>query len=102
VRRLRVGALLLYVALDLANPLMPGALCFDAERSVEAIGGARAAVVLAAATATALPVVRTAEPVARDVTWRAAESPGLRAGARATPRARTALRPPTQPSPEDD
>jgi hypothetical protein len=40
-RRLGLGALLLYLALDCANPLMPGAVCFDPEASVEALSRGR-------------------------------------------------------------
>lgn len=36
-RRVPALVLLLYVALDFANPLMPGAVSFDAETSVEAV-----------------------------------------------------------------
>ncbi|HXG03343.1 MAG TPA: hypothetical protein VNO23_08040 [Candidatus Binatia bacterium] len=37
VRRVPALVLLLYVALDFANPLMPGAVNFDAGSSVEAV-----------------------------------------------------------------
>lgn len=37
LRRVPGLVLLLYVALDFANPLMPGAVSFDAETSVEAV-----------------------------------------------------------------
>ena len=40
----------LYVALDFANPLMPGAACFDAGDTVDAVRGHRLRV-------TALPAV---------------------------------------------
>jgi hypothetical protein len=100
VKRPGVGALLFYVALDLANPLMPGALCFDPQQSVEAVGRARAAVVLVVATTP--PVPHAAEPLVRDVTWSVIEPPVPCFGGRATPRARTALRSLTELSPDDD
>jgi hypothetical protein len=37
--RLLVVMLGLYIALDLANPLMPGAFTFDADDSVEGVAG---------------------------------------------------------------
>jgi hypothetical protein len=99
MRRLGVAALLLYVALDLANPLMPGALCFDAEQSIEAVGRARSAVAVPAVTA--MPVSHAVVPPPPVRAWRPAKpaAPPPDAGA---PRARAALRRPADPSPDDD
>jgi hypothetical protein len=99
--RLPFIALLLYVTLDFANPLMAGAVCFDPDRSVEAVGRARSPV--PAATILTGPAVLPAPPVDEP-------DPGLRLApaperARTTsglrPRARATLGASTEPSPED-
>ncbi|MBI2158262.1 MAG: hypothetical protein HYU26_15380, partial [Candidatus Rokubacteria bacterium] len=41
VSRLTLRLLLLYVALDFSNPLMPGAVSFDPDDSVEAVRAGR-------------------------------------------------------------
>ena len=59
--RLRLAALLVYLTLDFANPLMPGAVCFDPADSVDGVTGARPSTTAVALTV-AMPVVRPAPP----------------------------------------
>ena len=84
-------AILLYVAADFANPLMPGAVCFDPDESVDGVGRPRAsAVSTPALTTPAGPVVSLPPPPPPPA---AAHGP-MFADARAAgpaPRARTAL-----------
>ena len=65
---MRVGflALLLYVVLDFANPLMPGAVCFDPDDSVDGVARARSSSVAPPALADpAVPLARLVAPAPR-------------------------------------
>jgi hypothetical protein len=88
------------VALDCANPLMPGAVCFDAAASVEAVAGARVpprvTLVTAAAPLEAIPCAPAEFRVGRRPI---APLPGADAGT--APRARSALLRRSDRSPED-
>jgi hypothetical protein len=44
--RLSFLALVLYVAADFANPLMPGAVCFDPNESVDGVARARSSTIV--------------------------------------------------------
>jgi hypothetical protein len=61
--RLLVFLLAVYAACDFANPLMPGAVCFDAEASLDGLRPAREAGPVEAAPAG--PAPRVTAPVAR-------------------------------------
>ena len=92
-------AILLYVAADFANPLMPGAVCFDPDESVDGVGRPRASVIAAPAPAGAAGVA--AAPAALPpVTLHAVSCRDARA-ARPAPRARAAL-PLVSDRPSDD
>ena len=52
-------AVLLYVAADFANPLMPGAVCFDPDESVDGVGRARSLPLDVAPVLTALASARS-------------------------------------------
>jgi hypothetical protein len=91
--RLSFLALLLYVSLDFANPLMAGAVCFDPDRSVEGLARARsllaAVVVLGGPAVLPAPPVDEPDPAVRPAPARDATRPDL--GVR--PRARAMLGP---------
>ncbi|MBI1964092.1 MAG: hypothetical protein HYS37_12045 [Candidatus Rokubacteria bacterium] len=55
VSRLTLRLLLLYVALDFSNPLMPGAVSFDPDDSVEAVRAGRLEPPAAAVAVTPVP-----------------------------------------------
>jgi hypothetical protein len=99
--RLGLLALALYVTLDCANPLMAGAVRFDPDDCVEAVTHARfvpsaAVAVTASPVATALPGA-TSRPAPVAAVRRAP------AVARAdAPRARVALDPVPDTTPDDD
>jgi hypothetical protein len=86
-----VGLLVLYLVLDFANPLMPGAVCFEPGDSVEGTRAARDHARLAIPALPAAPPARPAPLVA----------PRLRPAARPpAPRRRAApLRPIRRPEP---
>jgi hypothetical protein len=89
--------LLLYLAADFANPLMPGAVCFDPDDSVEGVGCARSSVmapqVLAAPSRATMPPVTATAPVTRPTAPRRGSG-----AAWARPQARAALQPVSEPS----
>jgi hypothetical protein len=100
--RLGLLALLLYVSVDCANPMMAGAVCFDPDSCVEAVTHARSLPFAGTAnTATAVSIASAA--VAPE---RLDRSPGVSASSGAVgevaqrPRAR--LSPVSETSPEDD
>ena len=83
-----VLALLLYLAADFANPLMPGAVCFDPDESIDGLARARSsAIVPPVLTGAAAAPVTPARAVAVS---RSVPSPARRA-VHPIPRARAAL-----------
>jgi hypothetical protein len=87
-------ALVLYVGLDFANPLMPGAVCFDAADSVDGVGRVPPSVAAPCAAADPVP-----EPAAGPTVRRA----NLRRAAwTATPRAAGAVAIPPRTPPTRD
>jgi hypothetical protein len=89
VARLAFAALLLYVAADFANPLMPGAVCFDPDESVDGLARARSsAVMLPVVSAAARTAAAAAPPPV--TAHRSTPYPESRA-VHAVPRARAAL-----------
>ena len=87
--RLAFAALLVYVRLDLANPLMPGAVCFDPDDSVEAVGRTRTSAALPSITVSpTAEAVPTAGPVAHGVAM--GTTPRREPPVPIVPRARTA------------
>jgi hypothetical protein len=83
-RRLFAILLLLYVAADFSNPMMPGAVSFDPSASVDGVRADRAR-----ADDTALPPPVAVGPVRLVLETAAAPSPLARA--RITPLARTPI-----------
>ncbi len=81
VRRAPALLLLIYVALDFANPLMPGAVNFDAASSVEAVRPERTARAAVAAVPAAPP-----SPVVPGLVPAAAPRPAHPVGVRPTRR----------------
>jgi hypothetical protein len=87
--RLSFLALMLYLAADFANPLMPGAVCFDPDDTVDAVGCVRSPV-----TPSPLPPLHAhAVPVAPETTRdiRPRSTRRDRRAVRAAPRARAVL-----------
>ena len=92
--------LVLYVALDFANPLMPGAVCFDPADSVEGVGRARASV--AAPSIAVSPTTEVVLPAALGARVAASTAtPRARTAVPIAPRARTAPAPDPSPAPDD-
>jgi hypothetical protein len=100
--RLPFAALVLYVALDCANPLMPGAVCFDPAASVEAVAGARTLPRVTLGSAAAPPEAVPCGVAEPRLGRRGIVPVHTAASARGTaPRARSALLRPSDPGPED-
>ena len=100
--RLGLLALLLYVSVDCANPMMAGAVCFDPDACVEAVTHARS--LPSTATANTAPAVTiAAEAVAVErLVRRPGASPSSGAGGEVVQRPRARLAPAGETSPEDD
>jgi hypothetical protein len=80
--------LLLYVSLDFANPLMPGAVCFDPDRSVDGVGRARVCAVVSLVLVGFVETTPTMAPP-RSIALRASTPVTVTGGLRFAPRART-------------
>lgn len=84
-------AILLYVAADFANPLMPGAVCFDPDESVDGVARARSSALAVAPVLISLASARVIPaPVRPPDLSHVRTSPDARA-AYPPPRARAAL-----------
>ena len=98
--RMAFLALMVYVVLDFANPLMPGAVCFNPADSVDGVNRARASVVGPIVTARPVADAPPAPGVAPRIVVRTA-TPGVVLDIPIVPRARTAPGRSASPSPDD-
>ncbi|HEX9818185.1 MAG TPA: hypothetical protein VGD07_01035 [Methylomirabilota bacterium] len=100
--RLGLLALLLYVSVDCANPMMAGAVCFDPDTCVEAVTHARALPSAGTANTAPAATIASAAVALGRLVRRPGVSPSSGAGAEVAQRPRARLAPVGETSPEDD